>query len=246
MAARAPITATVADGLPDDLSLVVACGRTGTLYATAGNGVVAIDPVARTKRLIAGNGLCRTTDGTGVSASFCAPAGIALRRTSPFNLLYVAETGGNCIRTVDRNSGRVQTLAGPDDGAGGDPGWDGPRGLALTADDKRLFVTEYEAGRVRVIHLHYENGDARVDRICILRFRPAVQDQLLYAADVALVTTPGGGLRLYVAGGEADQLDAYVACVDVTGREQEEEEKGEGEEAFLPVHMAFLVSSARA
>lgn len=57
---------------------------------------------------IAGSGVSGFVDGIGISASFNAPAGIAVVNQT----LYVSDTGNHCIRRIRLASRVVETLAG--------------------------------------------------------------------------------------------------------------------------------------
>jgi len=99
---------------------------------------------------IAGTGAPGSTDGTGTSASFDTPCGIAVDAAGN---LYVADTGNNSIRKISPD-GAVTTFAGGSrgrhDGKGAEASFDHPCGIALTHDGF-LFVTDESSGIIREI-----------------------------------------------------------------------------------------------
>jgi hypothetical protein len=74
--------------------------------------------------------------------------------------VYVADTGHNRVRRIDRRSGRITTVAGDGSpGGGGDGGpavkaglWS-PTGIALVVRQKQvtLYIADSSNGRVRVV-----------------------------------------------------------------------------------------------
>lgn len=82
-------------------------------------------------------------------ASFLQPQGLAV---DPAGVLYVADTGNNCIRRITPD-GRVSTLAGTGvpgdrDGSATEAQFDRPYGLAVDHDGN-LFVTETVGNKIR-------------------------------------------------------------------------------------------------
>jgi hypothetical protein len=80
-------------------------------------------------------------DGTGASARFVRPMGIAW--DGPRNRLVVADSGNHRVRAIDVATAAVTTLAGSDTGAGDGPGASArcsfPTAVAI-AEDGRVFV----------------------------------------------------------------------------------------------------------
>jgi DNA-binding beta-propeller fold protein YncE len=93
-------------------------------------------------------------DGPVADARFNAPMGLAWASAS--NLLYVADQGNNRIRVIDIGAGTVATLtgtgvAGHTDGAFASATFNQPTGLWLSADAKKLYVTDIGSDMVRLI-----------------------------------------------------------------------------------------------
>lgn len=99
----------------------------------------------------AGNGNPESVDGTGTSASFFFPSGIATDGTN----LYVAESGGNVIRQIVIATRVVTTLAGTPgvagsaDGTGAAAEFDMPIGLSLVGGD--LYVADMWNNLIRKV-----------------------------------------------------------------------------------------------
>jgi len=99
---------------------------------------------------LAGNGTQGATDGTGTSASFNSPTGIATDGTN----LYVADKGNNKIRRVAIGTGAVTTLAGSGalggtDGKGPVASFNSPSGI--TTDGMNLYVVTTGNHRIRQV-----------------------------------------------------------------------------------------------
>ena len=98
---------------------------------------------------LAGNGTAAETDGTGTSASFNAPLGIAV---GP-NGLFVADQNGNKLRSVSF-TGTVATIAGSGtsgsaDGIGNVATFNAPRGVAYA--NGNLYVAEAGSNHIRQV-----------------------------------------------------------------------------------------------
>jgi len=77
--------------------------------ANLGNNVVqVVDLATRTVTAVAGSGVAAELDGTGGSAEFYNPSGVATDGT----YLYVVDNGAGTVRQIDISSGAVTTLAG--------------------------------------------------------------------------------------------------------------------------------------
>lgn len=125
----------------------VAADGSGNLYvADAGSCTIRKVVVATgmVSTLAGSAGLCGSTDGTGATARFSNPTGVALDGSGK---LFVADTGTHTIRQVVAATGAVTTLAGSPGSAGGTDGTAGaarfssPRGLAADGSGN-LFVAD--------------------------------------------------------------------------------------------------------
>ena len=104
-------------------------------------------------------------DGTGTSARFSGPRGIALLSAGAAGSgsLIVADATNNLLRLVDIDSAVVTQLAGGGSAGGTAAGWvDGvgsaallsnPRGLALSAAETTLYVADLNSGHIRVVDI---------------------------------------------------------------------------------------------
>ena len=91
--------------------------------------------------LVAGNGLCKWADGTGASASFCTPIGIA---SNSNGVLFVADQGTNVIRRVTYGGVVTAILGGggpaPFDGLSRFASLKNPQGIAVRGDGALVIV----------------------------------------------------------------------------------------------------------
>jgi len=93
-----------------------------------------------------------STDGTGASAMFNSPSGIALIGQD----LFVVDTNDSTIRKVS-SSGTVSTIAGAvnipgtDDGKGSVAHFNNPTQIAADPNGSRLFVTDSGSSTIRMI-----------------------------------------------------------------------------------------------
>jgi len=116
--------------------------RTGVITTVTGNGEAGYS----------GDG------GPATSAALNEPYGIVLDRAGN---LFIADRLNRRVRRVDAASGIVTTLAGTgeaaysgDGGPAAEAGLAEPNGLALDAEESRLYVADVADHRVRVIDLH--------------------------------------------------------------------------------------------
>ncbi|MEB3197168.1 MAG: NHL repeat-containing protein [Candidatus Sericytochromatia bacterium] len=128
----------------------LALGSDGTLYV-ADSGNHCIRKVSREGTVSTWAGSHQgAADGTGASAQFHSPAGLALHRDGT---LYVADAGNHRIRKISRD-GVVSTVAGSvrgfADGQGAAAQFSSPCGVALGSNGP-LYVTDKDNHRIRVI-----------------------------------------------------------------------------------------------
>lgn len=106
---------------------------------------------------LAGTGSAGSADGTGTSASFNIPQGMAL--TGDGKTLFVADSSNSTIRKIVVGSGVVTTFAGTagstgtTDGTGTAARFFGPDGLAIDSTDTYLWVVDARNSKIRRITL---------------------------------------------------------------------------------------------
>lgn len=117
---------------------------TNNIYvADTGNNVIDMITPSGTTSLVAGtSGTSGSTDGTGSSAMFNAPKGVAVDPNS--GLVYVADSGNNSIRLIasaasGASGSTVSTLAGTS-ASGSSGAFTGPVGLAVNPTMNSVYV----------------------------------------------------------------------------------------------------------
>lgn len=96
-----------------------------------------------------------STDATGKTATFYYPNAVTVYG----NYLYVADTGNNMIRRVDKVTGKVEHMAGSTTGVAGsvdsavaaDARFNKPTGI--TTDGTNLYVTDFNNHTIRMINI---------------------------------------------------------------------------------------------
>lgn len=137
---------TIATGLNQPASLVVnAAGTTLYVADTDNNAVVKIDIAT---------GAVTPLSLTGAPA-LVAPHGLVIDDAGD---LYVADSGNHLIRHINTTTNVLTTVAGTgllgsDDGTAAAASLNAPKGLALSADGKLLYVADTGNSTIRVISL---------------------------------------------------------------------------------------------
>ena len=116
-------------------------------------GLSAQPPCTWSVTTLAGSGSAAYTEGSGTTASFSAPSGLAV---SSSGLIYVADQNNHRIRTVSISSGLSGTLAGSGsgtwaDGTGGSASFYFPYGAAFDATSGFCFVADTWNNRIRKV-----------------------------------------------------------------------------------------------
>lgn len=126
--------------------------KNGILVADTGNHVIRyVDLQKKTVTTYAGTGKAGFRNGSRTQAAFSCPEGIDMAKDGT---VYIADTGNDCIRAIDKN-GNVTTLAGQPnkkgykDGAGSMAEFNKPMGII--ADNGNLYVADCGNQRIRKI-----------------------------------------------------------------------------------------------
>jgi sugar lactone lactonase YvrE len=145
----------------------------GTLYlADEQNAAVrTLALPSGTVATLAGSKSSGNADGTGSTARFFAPEGLA----AGSDVLYVSDSSNATIRQIVIASGEVSTLAGSAgqlgnaDGAGADARFNAPQGIALDAAAQALYVADGNNRSIRKI-------DLSSGQVSTLVYRPVAGD----------------------------------------------------------------------
>lgn len=139
----------------DPRGLALAAG--GILYIadTDNDEIRKLDLNSQTVTTVAGSTQPGFADGSLAAARFNNPMGLALSPDG--TTLYVADTHNNAIRAINLTAGTVTTIAGgtagEQDGVGTAAQFDFPVGLALSADGKLLYISDYDNHTIRQLTL---------------------------------------------------------------------------------------------
>ena len=133
----------------------LAIGANGNVYVSdRGNHAIRVVAPNGQVRTLAGGGKEGNADGVGAAATFKQPIAVAVDKSGN---VYVADRDNHLVRLIDR-SGKVSVLAGT--GAMGFAGgsastaqFNQPYGVALSLDEKLLFVADYLNHAIRAIDL---------------------------------------------------------------------------------------------
>jgi hypothetical protein len=119
---------------------------------TGNNTIRSIDIASGAVNTFAGSaGISGSTDATGTAALFNHPAGITLNGS----IVYVADTGNNTIRVIDRSTGVVATvlgsagIPGSTDGTGGAALFNHPTGVIV--DGTLVYVVDTGNNTIRTV-----------------------------------------------------------------------------------------------
>ena len=130
----------------------------GTLYVSdvsdRGNHAIRVVAANGDIRTLAGNGKEGNADGTGVGASFRQPIAAAVDKSGN---VYVADRDNHVIRLIDP-SGKVVVVAGTGtkgfaNGPSSSAQFNEPYGVALSPDEKTLYVADYLNHAIRAVDL---------------------------------------------------------------------------------------------
>jgi DNA-binding beta-propeller fold protein YncE len=129
-------------------------GSTIAVADTSNQRVRLIDVATGAVTTLAGSGSGAFADGTGSTASFYNPTGVAY--SADDSTIAVADQGNNRVRLIDVATAAVTTLAGSGsgafaDGTGSAASFYSPRGVAYSADGSTIAVADYNNQRVRLI-----------------------------------------------------------------------------------------------
>jgi sugar lactone lactonase YvrE len=130
----------------------VAVDSSGNVYvADAGNDLIREITSAGTVLTLAGSGIQGSTNGTGTSASFFDPTGVAVDSSGN---VYVADSGNNMIRKI-ASGGIVTTLAGSGapgstNGLGSNASFNVPMGVAIDSSGN-VYVADASNNMIRKV-----------------------------------------------------------------------------------------------
>ena len=131
--------------------LGAAISGTSLYVAEYNNNAIRVVHTGTTEVTTLVGGTVGTADGTGTSAQFSRPSGLAISGTS----LYVADYNNHAIRVVDTGTKEVTTVAGQKgtagtaDGTGTSAQFNAPADLAISGTS--LYVAETDNYAIRVV-----------------------------------------------------------------------------------------------
>jgi sugar lactone lactonase YvrE len=149
---------------------------------------------------LAGSGVPGTSDGTGASALFDTPSGVAVDDTG---IIYVADTGNSAVRTINP-IGSVETLVWGT--------YDGPvRPIGIAAGNGDVYVTD-DRGRILV---SAADGTARVIAGSTPGFNDGSGEQARFRQPAGIAFVRPGRLVIADAGNRLVRLVAAPSAADV-------------------------------
>mmetsp|Transcript_26243 Transcript_26243/g.67823 ORF Transcript_26243/g.67823 Transcript_26243/m.67823 type:complete len:513 (+) Transcript_26243:21-1559(+) len=191
---------------PRGIGIRASTSPTALVADTAANvlRIVDLDGATSTARVV-GSGEWDQVDGDAADAAFASPNGVAVSSDGAFAV--VADTENNAIRLVELPSGRVRTLAGeftdvpvdgPVNGVGRAARFGQPMGVALSADDRTVYVADTNNHVIRAVDvatgatttLSGSGARGSVDSSPPAAHRETVGD---FHAPRSLCLEPGGG-----------------------------------------------------
>jgi len=125
----------------------------GNIYVSdRGNHAIRVVTAFGDIRTLAGNGKEGNADGVGATASFKQPIAVAIDKTG---MVYVADRDNHVVRAIDP-AGKVLVLAGTGtkgfaNGPVSSAQFNEPYGVALSPDEKTLYVADYLNHAIRAI-----------------------------------------------------------------------------------------------
>lgn len=149
----------------------------GFLVSDCGNHVIRyLDTAAEQVYTVAGAGTAGYADGSGNSAAFDSPTGLAV---GDDGTIYIADTGNHAIRAMD-SSGKVTTLAGGEEGCAlgslSDARFSQPTGLCYA--NGVLYVADSGNHRIAAIADGQQPNLSSIPRALVL------SNDTLYVGDV--------------------------------------------------------------
>src|SRR5262245_12944281 len=127
----------------------------GNIYVSdRGNHAIRVVTAFGDIRTLAGNGKEGNADGVGATASFKQPIAVAIDKTG---MVYVADRDNHVVRAIDP-AGKVLVLAGTGtkgfaNGPASSAQFNELYGVALSPDEKTLYVADYLNHAIRAIDL---------------------------------------------------------------------------------------------
>jgi sugar lactone lactonase YvrE len=199
----------------------VALDPAGNVFVSFENAVAKLSPSGGVL-LVAGGASPGSADGSGSSASFDSPAGIALDSAGN---IYVADSGNNSIRKVTP-AGMVTTIAGlvqgGADGVGVAAQFDNPTAVAVDKSGN-IYVADTGNGALREVSPSGSTSTLLVTSNLDLETGPLVGGQSFppsYSINGVAVDangTPYVGVAVSVPFGDGDFPGNYVFILKVTG-----------------------------
>jgi len=129
-------------------------GRDNVYVSDRGNHAIRVVAANGDIRTLAGSGKQGNADGTGAAAAFNQPIAVAVDKAGN---IYVADRDNHVVRSIDP-SGKVVVVAGTAvaglaDGPAASAQFNQPYGVALSSDEKVLYVADYLNHAIRAIDL---------------------------------------------------------------------------------------------